>query len=58
MKEKDRKHFFHKELYTGEGCVEMHIPWQLCQTTGPLTLHSQEINENHIFGMMTLTFDP
>ncbi len=32
-----------KELFTGEGCVEMDIPWQLCRTIGPLTLHSQEI---------------
>ena len=32
-----------KEQFTGEGCVEMDIPWQLCQTIGPLTLHSQEI---------------
>ncbi len=28
-----------KELLTGEGCVEMDIPWQLCWTIGPLTLH-------------------
>ncbi len=35
--------FFKNELYTGEGCVEMDIPWQLCRTIGPLTLHSQEI---------------
>ncbi len=32
-----------KELFTGEGCVEMDIPWKLCRTIGPLTLHSQEI---------------
>ncbi len=32
-----------KECLTGEGCVEMDIPWQLCRTIGPLTLHSQEI---------------
>ncbi len=32
-----------EELYTGEGYVEMDIPWQLCRTIGPLTLHSQEI---------------
>ncbi len=32
-----------KELFTGEGCVEMDIPWRLCRTIGPLTLHSQEI---------------
>ncbi len=25
------------------GFVEMDIPWQLCQTIGPLTLHSQGI---------------
>ncbi len=25
-----------KELFTGEGCVEMDIPWQLCRTIGPL----------------------
>ncbi len=25
-----------KEPYTGEGCVEMDIPWQLCRTIGPL----------------------
>ncbi len=25
-----------KELLTGEGCVEMDIPWQLCRTIGPL----------------------
>ncbi len=25
-----------KELSTGEGCVEMDIPWQLCRTIGPL----------------------
>ncbi len=36
--------FFKKELYTGEGCVEMDIPWQLCWTVDPLTLHSQEMN--------------
>ncbi len=29
--------------YTGEECVEMDIPWQLCWTMDPLTLHSQEI---------------
>ena len=34
-----------KELLIGEGCVEMDIPWQLCRTIGPLTLHSQEIEE-------------
>ncbi len=28
--------FTKKELYTGEGCVEMDIPWQLCRTIGPL----------------------
>ena len=39
-KEKKRKE---KELYTGEGCVEMDIPWPLCRTIGPLTLHSQEM---------------
>ena len=33
-----------KELLTGEECVEMDTPWQLCRTTGPLTLHSQEIH--------------
>ncbi len=27
-----------KELFKGEGCVEMGIPWQLCRTIGPLTL--------------------
>ncbi len=32
-----------KELFTGEGCVEMDSPWQSCRTIGPLTLHSQEI---------------
>ncbi len=25
-----------KELFTGEGCDEMDIPWQLCRTIGPL----------------------
>ncbi len=25
-----------KELYTGEGCVEMDILWQICRTIGPL----------------------
>ncbi len=25
-----------KELLTGEGCVEIDIPWQLCRTIGPL----------------------
>ena len=25
-----------KELFTGEGCVEMDNPWQLCRTIGPL----------------------
>ncbi len=34
-----------KELLTGEGCVEMDVPWQLCRTIGPLTLHSQEIKK-------------
>ncbi len=29
--------------HTGEGYVEMDIPWQLCRTIGLLTLHSQEI---------------
>ncbi len=32
-----------KELFTGEGCVGVVIPWQLCRTIGPLMLHSQEI---------------
>ncbi len=32
-----------KELLTGEGCVGVVIPWQLCQAIGPLTLHSQEM---------------
>ena len=32
-----------KELFTGKGCVEMDIPWQLRRNIGPLTLHSQEI---------------
>ncbi len=32
-----------KELFTGEGCVGMVIPWQLCRTIGPLTLYSQEM---------------
>ncbi len=32
-----------KELFPGKGCVEMDVPWQLCRTIGPLTLHSQEI---------------
>ncbi len=31
------------ELLTGEGCVGVVIPWQLCRTIGPLTLHSQEM---------------
>ncbi len=26
------------EKYTGEGCVEMDIPWQLCRTIGPLLI--------------------
>ncbi len=25
-----------KELFTGEGCLVMDIPWQLCRTIGPL----------------------
>ncbi len=29
-----------KEIHSGEGCVEMDIPWQLSRTIGPLTLHS------------------
>ncbi len=32
-----------KERLTGEGCVGVVIPWQLCRTIGPLTLPSQEI---------------
>ncbi len=36
--------FYILELYTGEGCVEMDNPWQLCRTIGTLALHSQEIN--------------
>ncbi len=32
-----------KEHLTGEGCVGMAIPWQLCRTIGPLTLRSQEM---------------
>ncbi len=28
--------FKQKELFTGEGCVEMDNPWQLCRTIGPL----------------------
>ncbi len=41
-----RTHFLflkEKELFTGEGCVEMDNPWQLCRTIGPLTLHRQEM---------------
>ncbi len=30
--------FIKKELYTGEGCVEMDIPWQICRTISTLTL--------------------
>ncbi len=37
------KTFAGKELFTGKGCVGVVIPWQLCRTIGPLTLHSQEI---------------
>ena len=33
-------------MFTGEGCVEMDNPWQLCWTTGPLTWRSQEIKNN------------
>ncbi len=33
-----------KELLTGEGCVGVVIPWQLCRIIGPLTLHSQEMH--------------
>ncbi len=36
---------FYKELYTGEGCVEMDIPWQLCRTIGPLL--SQRFTVTH-----------
>ncbi len=25
-----------KELFTGEGCVGVVIPWQFCRTIGPL----------------------
>ncbi len=32
-----------KEHLTGEGCVRVVIPWQLCRSIGPLTLHSQEM---------------
>ncbi len=28
--------FKEKELFTGKGCVEMDIPWQLCRTIDPL----------------------
>ncbi len=27
------------ELFTGKGCVVIDIPWQLCQTIGPLLSH-------------------
>ncbi len=29
-------HILQQKELTGEGCVEMDIPWQLCRTIGPL----------------------
>ncbi len=34
-----------KSCQTSEGRVEIVIPWQLCRTIGPLTFHSQEIDQ-------------
>ena len=50
-----------KTVFTGEGYAEMDIPWQLCRTVGPLTLHSQEIRQlylNSVIHHQDSGFDP